>query len=109
MCLDSENQIIYVIGRYLTQDTRTSLFTITVPVSNTHTVSHVLLSLSLPPLLDRVISIVTVFKLVSGRSYRLTRTLTGDQGYCTIIKSRLIQLIRRYTCLVDELLQGSRM
>lgn len=32
MCLDTENQILYIIGRYVDQETRASLFTITVPV-----------------------------------------------------------------------------
>ena len=32
MCLDSDNQVLYILGQYLDQDTRTSLFTVTIPV-----------------------------------------------------------------------------
>jgi hypothetical protein len=31
MCLDVDNQTLYIIGRYLDQETRTNLFTVTVP------------------------------------------------------------------------------
>ena len=69
MCLDAENQIIYVIGRYLNQDTRTALFTITVPVRKQ--VTYVYPLINDINLYLRVIFIATVFRLVSGRSSRL--------------------------------------
>ncbi len=37
ICLDPEGQVLYVLGKYLDQETRTSLFTVTVPVSRDHT------------------------------------------------------------------------